>query len=83
MKSQHMSPTAWAARNEIAPLPRTGQCTACAEGFVTSGRGSRSCSRCKVGTYRLNESECLACPGRMTTAYQGGTVSGLLNWVGT
>ncbi|CAK9066479.1 Protein SphX [Durusdinium trenchii] len=58
-------------KNEIAPLPKTGQCTACGAGFSTSDVGSTSCFRCKVGAFRFNETSCVACPGRKTTAYQG------------
>jgi len=57
--------------NEMAPLPRTGQCSPCGPGFITRHVASTSCFRCKVGTYRLNETQCVKCPGRKTTAYQG------------
>ena len=55
----------------MAPLPRTGQCSPCGPGFSTRHVASTSCFRCKVGTYRLNETQCVKCPGRKTTAYQG------------
>eukprot|EP00434_Breviolum_minutum_P037241 symbB.v1.2.033016.t1/scaffold4043.1/size45695/5 len=57
--------------NEVAPLPRTGQCSPCGAGFSTRSIASTSCFRCKVGTYRSDEVQCVTCPGKKTTAYQG------------
>ena len=63
-------------RNEVAPLPRTGQCSPCGAGFSTRSIASTSCFRCKVGTYRSDEVQCVTCPGKKTTAYQGGNGMG-------
>ena len=70
-KTYNVSSYFLGVRNEMAPLPRTGQCSPCGPGFITRHVASTSCFRCKVGTYRLNETQCVKCPGRKTTAYQG------------
>ncbi|CAE6949870.1 sphX, partial [Symbiodinium natans] len=62
--------------NEIAPVPGSAACSYCGEGFTTVQVGSTACSRCRAGSYRSVEPQCVRCPEPKTTAFQGAVLVG-------
>ncbi|CAE6960361.1 sphX [Symbiodinium natans] len=62
--------------NEIAAVPGSATCSYCGEGFTTTQVGSTSCRRCRAGSYRSTEPQCVQCPEPKTTAFQGAVLRG-------